>query len=211
VRYYFVEPEVPGGWGDNTIVLDHTVHPPIITKLEFEFDSLPEDVLMTSFPVYLLKRDAKPDLAAIRPTGVNFDKVRVTKSEEFRYFFPRHKLPEVVWLKIIGKAGHDDFGIAPAPDLRLVVSGRVMSLLMRFGISHATIEDYPLAEPDSVQSAAESRQPKYPVNPETGERMKVHEVVSIKGKKYIVRACNYATGKPQYLEADSPQDKRCDK
>ena len=98
MRYYFVEPEVPGGWGDDTVVLDNTVHPPIISKLHYEFDGWPEDVLITSFPVYLFQRQVKPELEAIRPTGVQFDKVRISKSEEFRHFFPHRKPPEFIWL-----------------------------------------------------------------------------------------------------------------
>lgn len=200
MTYYFVEPEVPGHKGRGTIIADRTVHPMIISKLQYEFDALPEDALITSFPVYLLRRDAKMDLAAMQPSGVAFDRVQLSKSDEFRFFSPNRKLPEFVWLRITGKPGHDDFGITPAPDLRLVISQKVLMLLVKLGISHATIEDYPLAGPDHGYRVPGDWQPKYPVNPETGQTMKVHEVVSIKGKKYIVNACDYTTGEPQFLE-----------
>lgn len=199
MRYYHVEPEVPGHKGDNSVI-DRPVHPVIISKLEYVFDAMPEDVLITSSPVYLLQRDAKADLEAIQPSGVEFDKVRIRKSAEFRYFYPRRKLPEFVWLKITGKAGHDDFGMAEERRVRFIVSEKVLKLLVNLGISHATIEDYPSTASDHRQSASESWQPKYPVNPETGDKIKVSEVVSVKGKRYIVHACDYATGKPELVE-----------
>jgi len=80
--YYDIEPEVPGHIGDNTVI-DRPVHPVIISKLQYVFDAVPDDVLITSSPVYLLKRDAKPDLEAIQPTGVEFDKVQVSKLTNF--------------------------------------------------------------------------------------------------------------------------------
>jgi hypothetical protein len=48
---------------------------------------------------------------------------------------PEQKLPSLVWLKVDGKAGHDDFGIAE--DHWLVVSERVLDVLRPLGISNA--------------------------------------------------------------------------
>lgn len=50
------------------------------------------------------------------------------------------KLPPFVWLKVDGKAGHDDFGLAE--DHRLVVSESVLDALRPLGISHALIEPF---------------------------------------------------------------------
>lgn len=200
MKYYFIEPEVPGHKGDSTIIADRTVHPMIISKLEYEFDAVPEDVLITSFPVYLLKRDAKPELEAIRPTGVAFHKAQLSKSDEFRHFFPNQRLPLFVWLKITGRAGHDDFGIAPVPDARLVVSGRVLNLLAELGISHADIEDYPQEASGRDPAPTGQWRPTYPVDEETGERLHIGDVLTIDGKRYVVHACDYTTGKPQLVE-----------
>jgi hypothetical protein len=199
VRYYDVEPEVPGHIGDNTVI-DQPIHPVMISKLQYVFDAVPEDILITSSPVYLLKRDAKADLEAIQPTGVGFDKVQLSKSEEFRYFFGNRRLPEFVWLRITGRAGHDDFGRAEEQRERLIISERVLRLLVRLGISHAGIEDWLQGVLDRGTTVVEGWQPKYPVNPETGQRLKVGDVVSVNGKRYVVHACDYATGKPQLVD-----------
>jgi|SRR5215471_10044156 len=143
VKYYFIEPEVAGSWGENTIVTDRSVHAPIVSKLDYEFDGWPGDVLLESFPVFIVTEFAKEKLQALRATGVKFDRVEVSTSEEFEHFYPDRKLPNFVWLKVDGTAGRDDFGRAPAPDLRLVISDRALNVLRPLGISHAEIEDFP--------------------------------------------------------------------
>ena len=37
MNFYYLEPEVSGGIGDSTI-LDTSVHPPIVSALEYEFE-----------------------------------------------------------------------------------------------------------------------------------------------------------------------------
>jgi hypothetical protein len=46
-------------------------------------------------------------------------------------------LPEFVWLKIIGEAASDDFGMAS--DLRLIVSDRALAHLQEAGIANAVV------------------------------------------------------------------------
>ncbi|TPM34485.1 hypothetical protein [Mesorhizobium sp. B2-3-5] len=53
---------------------------------------------------------------------------------------PAVELPSFVWVKVGGKAGKDDFGIAQ--NLSLVVSARVLDLLENFGIPSAIVEPY---------------------------------------------------------------------
>jgi len=68
-------------------------------------------------------------------TGVRFDEVEVTTSDQFKELYPDRQLPKFVWLRVEGKAGHDDFGIAPG--LRLVASERAFELLKRINLSNA--------------------------------------------------------------------------
>src|SRR5262249_34584493 len=82
-----------------------------------------------------------------RLTGVSFDEVEITTSEQFRELYPNRRLPNFVWLKADGKPGHEDFGIAS--DLRLVVSGRALALLKSHGFSHAaSITPFEPGEPN---------------------------------------------------------------
>ena len=56
--YYFIEPEVAGGWGGNTIA-DTSVHPPKISKLHYQFDGWLGDDLLESFPCFIVSESLK--------------------------------------------------------------------------------------------------------------------------------------------------------
>lgn len=43
VKYFYLEPEVSGGLGDDAI-MDTGVHPPVVTRLHYEFDGWLGDV-----------------------------------------------------------------------------------------------------------------------------------------------------------------------
>ncbi|MER8982008.1 MULTISPECIES: hypothetical protein [unclassified Mesorhizobium] len=137
--YYYLEPEVSGGFGDN-IILDASVHPPLVTRLHYEFDGWLGDRMVASFPCYLVTEDVAEKILKSEFSGVTFDKVEVTTSELFEEMQPDQKLPPFVWLKVNGDAGRDDFGMAK--DLRLVVSERVLDALKPLGISNALIEPF---------------------------------------------------------------------
>lgn len=139
MKYYYLEPEVSGGFGDN-IIIDPSVHPPLISRLHFEFDGWLGDSMVASFPCFLVTEDVKAVILKGSFSGVTFDDVEVTTSELFDEMQPDQKLPPFVWLKANGDAGRDDFGIAE--DLRLVVSERVLDALKLFGISNALIEPF---------------------------------------------------------------------
>ncbi|ESY09652.1 hypothetical protein X751_31480 [Mesorhizobium sp. LNJC395A00] len=98
------------------------------------------DAMVTSFPCYLVTEGVERKILESRFSGVTFDKVEVTTSELFEEMQPDQKLPPFVWLKVSGKAGLDDFGIAK--DYRLVVSESVLDVLKLLGVSNALIEPF---------------------------------------------------------------------
>ncbi|MER8446107.1 hypothetical protein NKH52_23220 [Mesorhizobium sp. M1066] len=120
--------------------MDRSVHPPLVTRLHYEFDGWLGDRMVASFPCYLVTEDVAEKILKSEFSGVTFDKVEVTTSELFEEMQPDQKLPPFVWLKVNGDAGRDDFGIAK--DLRLVVSERVLDALKPSGISNALIEPF---------------------------------------------------------------------
>jgi len=139
MQYFYVEPEVAGGLGENTL-MDRTVHPPIVSKLHYEFDGWGGDALLESFPCFIVTEGAKKKLQSVGLTGIAFDKALVTTSDLFQEIYPNRKLPKFVWLQVVGRPGQDDFGIAK--DLRLVTSERALNVLEGHGISNAVVEPY---------------------------------------------------------------------
>ncbi|WP_378919867.1 hypothetical protein [Mesorhizobium kowhaii] len=117
-----------------------SIHPPIVTKLHYEFQGWFGDVLLESFPCFIVTEGAKSALLEIGISGVTFSPVEVSTSDLFEEMQPDQRLPPFVWLKVDGDAGRDDFGIAN--DYRLVVSERVLDALKPLGISNALIEPF---------------------------------------------------------------------
>jgi len=111
MQYFKIRPNVAGGIGENT-VLDRSVHPPIVSKLHY----------------------------VVGFSGATFADAEVTISEECQEDQPELELPPFVWLKVNGKAGRDDFGIAIP--FRLVISKRILDFLESLGIPFAVIEPY---------------------------------------------------------------------
>jgi len=153
VKYYYIEPEIAGGLGEQTAI-ERDFHPPVVKKLNYEFDLWPEDALIESFPCWIVTASAMHQIEVNGLTGTEFADVKTTLSEELKLQHPNRKLPEFVWLKVVGTPGRDDFGVAkgskitgsgaPGSDrhFRLVISQHALDLLRKLGISHAEIEDF---------------------------------------------------------------------
>ena len=139
MRYFYIEPEVAGGLGKNT-VMNRSVHPPVISKLHYELDGWLGDVLLESFPSFIVTEEAERRLRELGATGALFDEVEVTTTDQFKELYPNRQLPRFLWLKVDGKAGRDDLGTAQ--EWRLVVSERVLELLKGLGISNASVTPF---------------------------------------------------------------------
>lgn len=139
MRYFRVDPEVAGGWGESTVA-DRSVHPPVIERLHYEFDGWMGDALIESFPVFILTEDAKKAFIGAGITGALFGDVKVTTSEQFEELQSGDILPKFVWLKPAGIPGRDD--VAIVPNGQLVLSQRAIDTLRPFGFAHADIEPF---------------------------------------------------------------------
>ena len=139
MKCYQAEPEVAGGFGENTII-DRTSGKMVVRKLHYEFDGWDGDVLLTSSPSFIVTELAKKELESIGATGIRFDKVEVTTSELFRELYPNLQLPKFVWLQIEGKPGRDDFGIGQR--YGVVVPDRALEVLKELGMSNALISPF---------------------------------------------------------------------
>jgi hypothetical protein len=134
-KYYVIEPEVAGGWGKNTVATRIPGKPMVVHKVHYQLDGWLGDELLESTPCYIASERLAHDIERAGLTGVRFDEAEVTTSQQFRELYPNRQLPKFVWLKVEGKPGMEDFGIAPG--LRLVVSQRALELLKHVGVSHA--------------------------------------------------------------------------
>ena len=126
MKYYALRPEVAGGIGPRS-VLDYTSTPPKVVTLNYEFEGWLGDELLKAFSCFIATDRVCESIKEHGFTGVEFGPVDVTTSDTFRELYPTVALPHFVWLKICGKPGGDDFGVAPRN--RLVVSERVLSAL----------------------------------------------------------------------------------
>jgi hypothetical protein len=139
MQYFYIEPEVAGGLGSSTL-LDSTVHPPVVERLEYCFDGWQGDALLESFPCFITTESLAAQLMSSSMSGIQLGHVSITKSREFLELYPHRSLPVFVWLRVTGQAGNDDLGIAV--DGRLVVSDRALTILKAFGISHSLVEEF---------------------------------------------------------------------
>lgn len=133
-KFFVIEPEVAGGFGEHTVI-DRSTGKMVVTKLHYEFEGWLGDHLLESTPCYIVSDELAREIEINGLSGVKFDFVEVTLSDQFREIYKNKSIPNFVWLKVIGEPGKDDFGIAPG--LRLVVSERALSVLKTSGISHA--------------------------------------------------------------------------
>ena len=137
--YFYIESEISGGLGENSVI-DTTVHPPIVSKLHYQFDGWSGDELLESFPCFIVTATLSKELEKERLSGFRLCSMEVSKSEQFHELYPGKILPHFYWLNITGAAGTDDFGIAA--DHRLVVSKRAIDTLRRRKLDEVDIEDY---------------------------------------------------------------------
>ncbi|MED5526902.1 MAG: hypothetical protein VX447_19410 [Pseudomonadota bacterium] len=137
--YFYVEPEVSGGFGDNTVV-DTSTHPPLVSKLHYQFDGWLGDDLLETFPCYVVSALLAKEIELAGLTGYTLGDLETSKSEQFKELYSGKELPTFYWLKIDGVAGKDDFGIAE--DYRLTVSEKALKTLKKGKIDEAEIENF---------------------------------------------------------------------
>ncbi len=135
-QFYIVEPEVPGGLGERTVI-DYSSRGTPIRSLHFVFEGWMGDELVTSTPCFLVTERLAAEIQRQGLSGVSFDSVEVTVSPEFEELQPDCKLPVWLWLRVCGKPGEDDFALHD--DIDLVVSDRALQLLKHTGIAHAGV------------------------------------------------------------------------
>lgn len=137
-REYRLEPEVAGGWGRDTVADTHQ-HPPIVSRLHYDFARWSGDDIVQSFPVFLVSEQLAQAIEQEALLGVLFDNVKVTKDPQFERFFPdtAASLPSWRWLRPTGEPHTGDFW--QRPDGNLVISERALMVIRRFKVDHCEV------------------------------------------------------------------------
>ncbi|MEM6672404.1 MAG: hypothetical protein AAF726_06140 [Planctomycetota bacterium] len=137
--FHTLEPEVAGGLGPRTVA-DTSVHPPVVSRLHYEFAGWLGDPLLESFPCYVITADVAELARGVGLTGFEIEAVEVSTTPEFEELHPAVELPLFVWLRVNGTAGTDDFAISD--DHCLVVSDRALQLLRDARLEHCDVEPW---------------------------------------------------------------------
>lgn len=69
--YRYLEPEVAGGMGNDTI-LDNSVHPPIVTFLHYHFSGWIGDDILETFPYFIFSERLKNAIENNKLKGISF-------------------------------------------------------------------------------------------------------------------------------------------
>ncbi|HEY9868272.1 MAG TPA: hypothetical protein V6D08_03840 [Candidatus Obscuribacterales bacterium] len=157
MKYYIVEPEVSGEFGEKTVEIGKkTDRPPQITKLHYEFNYWPEDDFLTYLCMFIGSDRFRKALETLSPpvTGVKFDHVEISGSpQEFERVWrkgrPDSDFGVWHWFKITGRPFVDDF--AYIDETELLVSERVLAVLKTMNMKYCNV-----TERDPVNKSAET-------------------------------------------------------
>jgi hypothetical protein len=126
MRYFVLRPEVPGRWGDNS-VMDTSVHPPNISYFQFVFEDWNGSDFFECLSYYFCTDDILNELKLLNIGGFIEIKCTFEIDEQLAYFEPNIILPNFNCLKIIGVKGLDDMFLTRK--FHLAVSKRVLDIL----------------------------------------------------------------------------------
>lgn len=140
MSFYYLEPEVAGGWGPNTVAVRNPGMPTVVTRLHYEFDGWLGDELLESTPCFIATETLAQALSHAQLTGFQAGEVEISRSEQFLDLYGDKELPRFVWLKVHGQPGGDDLGLTT--DLRLVASQAAMNVLRTTGINQAVVTPF---------------------------------------------------------------------
>jgi hypothetical protein len=127
MKYYAIEPEVAGGFGDHTKIVHTSGKPFEVVHLHYRLEGWLGDELLESTPCFIVSKSLANDLTRAQLTGFSFDAVEVTTSRELSEVIGNSGLPEFLWLKVNGIARQDDFALSS--ELTLIVSEKALKVL----------------------------------------------------------------------------------
>ena len=138
---YELNPEVPCEPGSET-VWDTSVHPPRLSNVALEFDSWLGDDLIETFPLFAVTDRLRAALEEARVCGVSFERVPVTKSEQYAELNPEDEIGMWSLMTVSGREGTGDDAWLNA-GWGLVVSQRFWDVVAQFHMTYGQVAEHP--------------------------------------------------------------------
>ena len=130
--FFLLRPSVYGQLGPRT-VLDRSAHPPLVSRLHYVLDILPNDDLHSVFPCHLVSGRLAKRLEAGKYSGATLADLDAEMDPQLTRQHPKASLPDMRWLQVHGVVNRDDFAVN-AEGL-LAVSAGVMQVLRTLQLS----------------------------------------------------------------------------
>lgn len=142
-RFYQLNPECPGSLGNDSIVIDRNAAIWQLEKFQIVLEQWPQDDLIESMLAgTAVTEKLSHALRQSTLTGFELAPMDVLEGDQLFLWKQDHPegLPKLVWLKIVGVSGRDDFGISAAN--ATIVSARALQLLKQFKLENCDIQEY---------------------------------------------------------------------
>jgi len=138
MNYFLLEPEVAGELGDGT-VMDTSVHPPVVSRLQYVIQDWLGDEILESTPCFVVTEHLAGLIEAAGLSGYRLAGAEVVLGEDAEELADGPiDLPKFQWLQLPGSAGTDDFGASSNGSL--VVSERALDVLRQGALNNCDIE-----------------------------------------------------------------------
>ncbi len=141
MAFFVVEPEASGRPAGRQVATGE----PVCT-----FDTWLGDDVVRAHPLLLVTPGLKDALLALGgPTGFSLVQAHASRTPFFERHAPDRRLPPFWSVEVVGRPGVDDLGLGR--DGSIVASARVIDVLGRFSLKHATLGQY--SPPELEESA----------------------------------------------------------
>jgi hypothetical protein len=138
MNYFLLEPEVAGELGEGT-VMDTSVHPPVVSRLQYVVQDWLGDEILESTPCFVVTEHLAGLIEAAGLTGHRLAGAEVVLGEDAEELAGEPiDLPKFQWLQLVGVPESDDFGASANGSL--VVSERALDVLRQGALANCDIE-----------------------------------------------------------------------
>ncbi|MDR6883772.1 hypothetical protein [Bacillus sp. 3255] len=151
MKFYLLEPEVPGGIGENSLLTYESGKIKEVVHLHFVFEGWLGDDLVTTNPCFIVSKRLADAISRSDLTGYVFKTVEVSTSETFKELYPNRTLPEFKWLIPLGEVEIDGVSVVRWSEhdicrrkSKLVVSEKAFVILKQFNINNCDITELTL-------------------------------------------------------------------